>query len=71
MRHKYSVLEVVQSLHGHATGTGNALQHPDHQEYIEWLTWRISSGWKSPESRYDYLVRRLALEALALNREES
>ncbi len=69
-RHDYAVIEVAEIIHGTVTGTGGGLMEDEYAKRVNWLRWRIVSGWeesRDPEDApYDIAVKNLAFAALML-----
>lgn len=63
------VVEAINALHGHSTGSGDAL--PVASYLAEWLAWRIDEGWtleltgNANRRAFDRCVRNLAAAAIA------
>ena len=68
-RYRYSVLQVVEDLHGMATGSREMLWSQSDMEYA-WLKWRVDEGWEPGNktsvsiSTSEYLIRDLAIHVM-------
>lgn len=68
-KHEFPVLEVVQYLHGHATGSGGGLTQETAQKWATWLEWRITKGWDESlpiSAAYDEQIREFAKTVIAM-----
>ena len=63
----HSVVDVCAQIHDHYTGAGDPMEQEAIGKLIQWLEWRISSGWykngwSMPE--YDLAVRAMAVSVI-------
>lgn len=68
-RYKYGVIAVAETLHGHATGSGDSLPDDELRELRDWLQRRLDDwGPRREHERcaYDAAVYSLASAALDL-----
>jgi hypothetical protein len=65
-RHDHSVIDVARRVAEGATGSGD----PVADDLVAWLRWRIEPAQWQPgtiAAAYEYAVRTMAIEALALH----
>ncbi len=68
IKYLYSVLTLVDYLHGAVVGTGDGMPADKMQELVSWLEWRVGDGWSSSfkeHEAYENAVRELARVAVA------
>ena len=69
-KYQYQVLGVCQNIAAHLSGSGDPFGDASLRDLVAWLEWRVNHNWDPPHNRYfsnyDFCVKQLALEAVAL-----
>lgn len=64
LRYDHAILDVCEALHGHVTGSGDALAPDVVADHVAWLSSRVMH-WMPSANSYDTAVLALAMAAIA------